>query len=90
MRLATRFFSAQSNIKSNVIIETPDEFKIPLNTDHFAIVTYEVLDDNVYDLLHSSIPEQFQGKGLGNILAFVKCKHSTESFSLSLLFLENF
>lgn len=71
MRLSTRFFSAQSNIKSNFIIETPNQFKIPLNTDQFAFVTYKVLDNNVYDLLHSSIPEQFKGRGMGNILANV-------------------
>lgn len=73
MRSATRFFSAQSNIKSNLIIETPEQFKIPLNTDQFAFVTYKVLDNNVYDLVHSSIPEQFKGKGLGSILASVRC-----------------
>lgn len=71
MRVATRFFSVQSYIKSNPIIEMTDQFRILLNTDDFACVTYKRLDDNTYDLLHSSIPEQYKGKGLGKILAQV-------------------
>lgn len=71
MKAAKRFFSVQSNIKSNPIIEMPDQFKIMLNTDQFAFITYQKLSDDVYDLLHSSIPEQFQGKGLGGILGQV-------------------
>lgn len=70
MRAATRFFSVQTNIKANPIIEMSGQFKIQLSTDHFALVTYQKVD-NVYDLIHSSIPEQFKGKGLGSILAQV-------------------
>lgn len=71
MNTAARFFSVQSNIKSNPIIEKPTQFEIRLNNDQFAIVQYKKINDNVYDLLHSSIPEHFQGKGLGSILGQV-------------------
>lgn len=70
MRAATRFYSVQANLQKNPIIETAQEFKIPLNTDLFAFVTYET-SDNVYNLVHSSVPEQLKGKGLGTILAQV-------------------
>lgn len=72
MKVATRFLSIRSNATTNPIIETADQFKIQLNSDKFGFIIYKKIGDNDYDLLHSSIPEEFQGKGLGSILGKVR------------------
>lgn len=89
MRASTRILSQRAlhgHISNNPIRETSQQFKIELNTNSFGIVTYEKQDD-IYDLVHSSIPEEYQGKGLGNLLATVRiCTIFKVSTSLNLFF----
>ncbi|XP_018576923.1 protein NATD1-like [Anoplophora glabripennis] len=70
LRNFTRLFSVQSKLKTNPIENNfeKEELKIKIN-DAFATVTYKKMDNNTYDLLHTSIPEIYQGQGLGSILA---------------------
>lgn len=77
MRSSARIVSQRAlhgNILSNPIRESASQFKIELNANSFGTVTYEK-DNGIYDLVHSSIPEDYQGKGLGNVLATVSDLH---------------
>lgn len=72
MKSFTRLFSVQSMLKTNPIENNlaAKELKIKIN-DNFAKVTYKNIDDNTYELVHTTIPEIYQGQGLGSILAKV-------------------
>ncbi|KAJ8937364.1 hypothetical protein NQ314_011910 [Rhamnusium bicolor] len=71
MKPCTRFNSVQTNLKINPIEDNSlgKQFVIKLDGERSATINYEKLSDNTYDLVHSSIPEEYQGLGLGRILA---------------------
>lgn len=73
MKPCTRFHLIQNNIKENPVEHNSlsREFTIKLDETRVALVEYEVVDNDVFDLVHSSIPEEYQGLGLGHILAEV-------------------
>lgn len=73
MKPCTRFNLIHSNIKENPVEQNllTKEFTIKLDENCVASVKYEIVDNDIYDLVHSSIPEQCQGLGLGHILAEV-------------------
>lgn len=60
-----------NSLKANKIIHDPAAqlISIYLNS-HSASVQYNVQAD-VYDLVHTSIPDEYQNQGLGKILAEV-------------------
>lgn len=72
MRNFARLFSVHSKLKTNPIENnsTTEELKIKLN-NNFATVVYKKIDNNTYDLMHTSIPDIYQGQGLGSIFAEV-------------------
>ncbi|KAK9880976.1 hypothetical protein WA026_014328 [Henosepilachna vigintioctopunctata] len=57
-----------NNLKNGNICNTGSSFKIKLNESQYAEVLYEK-KGHIYDLQHTSIPEDYQGKGLGSIVA---------------------
>lgn len=72
MKTFTRLLSVQSMLKTNPIENnlTAKELKIKIN-DGFATVSYKNIDHDTYELVHTTIPEIYQGQGLGSILAEV-------------------
>ncbi|KAJ8929564.1 hypothetical protein NQ314_017728 [Rhamnusium bicolor] len=70
MKAFSRFYSFRANLQTNPVVESvvTKEFKIKINGD-FATIDYNKIDDNTYDLVHSNIPKEFHGQGLGSILA---------------------
>ncbi|KAG5885605.1 hypothetical protein JTB14_024786 [Gonioctena quinquepunctata] len=94
MRAATRFYSVQSNLRTNPVQDFvhAKSLQILLNGDEIASVDYEILNSNLYDLTHTSIPEKYQGQGLGTILAeriFDHLASNNKKFKLSCEFLQN-
>ncbi|KAJ8941158.1 hypothetical protein NQ318_004279 [Aromia moschata] len=71
MKPRTRFSLIRSNLETSPLIENliKKQFQIKLDDERNATVNYRKLNDNTYDLVHSSIPEEYQGMGLGHTLA---------------------
>lgn len=89
MRLFRGFMSqAKYNLKYLPVVEKFNQLTIELNSDTVAAISYVKVNDQTYDLVHTLIPEQLQGQGLGHLFAevceflvprnctiFVLCKH---------------
>ncbi|XP_056641387.1 uncharacterized protein LOC130895755 [Diorhabda carinulata] len=85
-----------SAIKSKLISNSIEDvrvekvLKISLNGD-YATLQYEKIGDNTYDLIHTNIPEQYQGYGLGTLFAnkiFEYLSNKNAKFKLTCEFLE--
>lgn len=65
-------FARQLALKPDkmILVDYPHQnmFKMPLNNSGFATVEY-TLSGDVYVIHHSEVPKQFQGQGLGRVLA---------------------
>ncbi|CAG9772404.1 unnamed protein product [Ceutorhynchus assimilis] len=57
------------NLQTNPIVETNSQLTIQLEKGAEAYVAFEKVDENTYNLVHTEIPEQYQGQGLGRELA---------------------
>nr|CAH7756015.1 unnamed protein product [Callosobruchus chinensis] len=90
-----RFHSIKSSIINSAIIDCNPKriFKIPLDSsENYATVAYEQIDDNTYNLVHTTIPDELQGKGLGTILAqriFEHLANNNKKFKLTCEFLQS-
>ncbi|KAH1012683.1 hypothetical protein HUJ05_011792 [Dendroctonus ponderosae] len=70
MRLATGLLRGiKCNLKNAPILESANELTIQLNSNSVATISYVKVDEKVYDLVHTLIPEQLQGQGLGHLFA---------------------
>ncbi|VEN63891.1 unnamed protein product [Callosobruchus maculatus] len=90
-----RFYTIRSNIINSAIIDCASKriFKVRLDgSENYATVGYEQIDDNTYNLVHTNIPEELQGRGLGTILAqriFEHLVNNNKKFKLTCEFLQN-
>lgn len=63
-------------VRNGKLQDNTDEHVFTINiNEHNAEVQY-LKQGDVYDLIHTSIPDQYQGQGLGNILAEVAIKYN--------------
>ncbi|XP_060526990.1 tRNA-dihydrouridine(20a/20b) synthase [NAD(P)+]-like [Cylas formicarius] len=70
MRLFRGFLNnAKHNLKNNPVQETSKQLAIEINSNVFATISFEKVDENTYDLVHTTIPEELRGRGLGHIFA---------------------
>ncbi|CAH1991872.1 unnamed protein product [Acanthoscelides obtectus] len=93
--MSNRFLSMKSNLINSSIINCSSKmmFKVPLDSsDNVATIRYEQIDENTFDLVHTDIPEELQGKGLGTILAervFEHLANNNKKFKLTCEFLQS-
>lgn len=82
MRLSRALLTnVRHNLKTKPIIVGTNELTIELDSSTVATVSFVKLDHQTYDLVHTLIPEQLQGQGLGHIFAQV-CSlwHKSEKY----------
>ena len=46
-------------------------FKLSLDNGKAALLNYRVNSDEVWDCYHTEVPSEYQGRGLGGVLAKV-------------------
>lgn len=72
MRLSRALLTnVRYNLKTKPIIVGTNELSIELDSSTVATVSFVKVDHQTYDLVHTLIPEQLQGQGLGHIFAQV-------------------
>lgn len=59
------------NLMNKPVVEGTNELTIELDSSTAATISFVKIDNNTYDLVHTLIPEQLQGQGLGHIFAEV-------------------
>ncbi|XP_050506012.1 protein NATD1-like [Diabrotica virgifera virgifera] len=85
--------AVRSKLISNPVEDNTSEkiLKTSLNGD-FATLEYEKIGANSYDLIHTNIPEEYHGQGLGTVFAHKIFEHLASKnikFKLTCEFLEN-
>lgn len=94
MRLSRALLTnVRHNLKTKPIIVGTNELTIELDSSTVATVSFVKLDHQTYDLVHTLIPEQLQGQGLGHIFAQRIFDHLLEKnvrLKLSCEFLQHF
>lgn len=94
MRLFRGFMTnIKLNLTTKPILETANELTIQLDSTAAASVSFVRIDYRTYDLVHTLVPEQLQGQGLGHLFAeriFDYLIGQNKKLKLSCEFLQHF
>lgn len=85
--------SVKFNLKHQPVLESTNELSIQLDNSTLATISFVKVDENTYDLVHTLIPEQLQGQGLGQLFAervFDHLLQHNKQLKLTCEFLQHF